>query len=1748
MTQEEYNVLNKWYSGYRGVKFKTDAPRKRIAEYMNANPTASFEEIADLAVKSGYNKSATMYEYARMRFNPKERQKYAKPGAEPTTKAGRIGEQVYNKKSMRDYEKSADPEAWAKKQPDVKQSTKDMSKKWTKEGIRSSNEALAQNALVGMGHAITGIVNYRPLKVGKGVPEDLLTQNIAELGTSGLALLAAPEGMALRAAQATKIQPAIKAATAIKKFADAGKTGEKLAKAIAINAAENVALNKPGQLIQLAKGEMTPEQAMREDLYAAALGGGIRGIAGLKGIKGRIKADKVKAAEIQSANLRQISRILGAPVKDADIPLFKKLGYLDNTLTKEQITELQRFARDVKKTAHKVKQQPALPAPKQTEPPFIPEVKQQQEQMVALPAQAGNEKYLAGEIGKRAVEVADPVTYRYGDTVSHPEYGTGIIRRSAKDKQPRIAVRKGKTTNYYDLDDNWSVVKTDEAKPVVERNTPKPVEPVAREPVVDTPIVPEVAPVKAKEPWEMTVSERNAEIDILDKRINDADPTLVESDLERYDALHEANRFKPGSKSNKLDQDIAEQAEIAKVKEQVRQEFGDIIGSVTTKHTGVTSRATGKPVQTADLQSILNALEPNNLDHTALINQLSDIIQRSGKSHAGYVMKSGKKRGFGELISDEITFDELNALKKHYGFKTETTPTQTVIPVRPHWPNNTVAFKAKSGGDLELTIEGIKQPDIVNTQQTMFPDVTSKPSIDLSSQSGFVRIPKKNPLTLEEAVNSVYRHADEQTFTNEVPEYIPEPIAQPVSEPAINHGIPNTPVSEQKPDIGQSQTLNQDVAATTTTTTEGQRYVYEHSPEAYAGGARAFQNEIREAAGVELLERIKHSTFQELATASQNAVDGGLIDPKGLVRKVNEDLYHLDDLEWNAVLYDQIKLRKAHEALFEQYKAAMDAGDMVTADKIHEQYETAFDAYLQNQKALNISGSEAGQRLNIIKAMYKEDYTLDRLVKKAIGAKKNVTPELYEQLRKGSEEVAAINKQEDDYVAKKTAAKDVVRKLVNENGGDVDETLKKLIKPDSPAYGSLNTRVTKEEYEQICKEIASRFSSLNMGVDPTVIAPIVKYIEYHAEAIYHYSAMKLNYSNIRSMINRDFGDKIDDEYIKQAWEQYKGTETAIYDDADVKIVKQAIAEVKAERGVNVKKRTRGERVADAKNKETEKGISIGKENLSKEEAKLGRMKQEKVSDPVIRRQEAAIRILKRNIQKAEELLDKGQPRPKKEPLPVNDTIINLRERSKELNGQLKELEDKLNGADAKQVKALIRAKERARLQLDKVNIAIESKQRIPTREIGYVPDNELLNLRTERRLKMAILDMLTRGDEKLDFWDKFAEAMNLTRAFKASCDAGHIFRNGGMLIGETKEWLAASKSSLGLLFSEKNLPMIQEMRRNHPMYAFAVRMGVFEDLLDLPMPEHMIGENRIGARYAERIPVAGKVIRASNRSYSEFGNMMRFSVFFKYVSALGDTATEYDYQQIAKFVNRATGRGTMNIGPLKLETAAPALSALQFAPRWWISRLQAPLYVMSKSKVTRKIAAKNLAAYIGLQGVTHSLAYLMGGAAAYNLLDSQFGRAQIDDTRIDASGGLFGSMSKIAQWLAGQRFNSDTKRYEKVQPSRVFMNFLRSKLAPAPGFVWNVKEGSNISGDPYTLDNWFGVLWNEVSPMIAQDIASAFKEYGWDNLLSILAVAGMGGAMFTGIGMNTYDEEKQEREKKRRKAQQERRRRSELWK
>lgn len=374
--------------------------------------------------------------------------------------------------------------------------------------------------------------------------------------------------------------------------------------------------------------------------------------------------------------------------------------------------------------------------------------------------------------------------------------------------------------------------------------------------------------------------------------------------------------------------------------------------------------------------------------------------------------------------------------------------------------------------------------------------------------------------------------------------------------------------------------------------------------------------------------------------------------------------------------------------------------------------------------------------------------------------------------------------------------------------------------------------------------------------------------------------------------------------------------------------------------------------------------------------------------------------------------------------------------------------------------------------------------------------------------------------------DWILEVANLPRTLAASLfDFSFGLRQGAFLLPSfPKEWGGAFAKQFGAFAKEENYNALMDSIMKHPDYQKAIDSGVA--FTDIRVKLSKIEEKYMGANLAEKIPILGKGVIATQRAYTAMANKMRMDVFSKMLQDYENVGLEITpklLKQTATFVNAGTGRGGL---AGEFAKSAGLLNALFFSPRLMASRLTLlnPAYYVTREPGLRKQALKSLFSFIGYGASTLAIAKLMGAEVGTEPRSADFGKIKIGNTRIDTWGGFQQYVRMFAQEFTGEYVSSTTGKkitlgegYRPLTRMEILMRQIESKEAPVFSLITKLL-GENRDWDTGKKLNVPKEILQKFEPMVASDLYDLYQE---DPMLLPL-----GALTVFGAGVQTYKQKK----------------------
>lgn len=332
-------------------------------------------------------------------------------------------------------------------------------------------------------------------------------------------------------------------------------------------------------------------------------------------------------------------------------------------------------------------------------------------------------------------------------------------------------------------------------------------------------------------------------------------------------------------------------------------------------------------------------------------------------------------------------------------------------------------------------------------------------------------------------------------------------------------------------------------------------------------------------------------------------------------------------------------------------------------------------------------------------------------------------------------------------------------------------------------------------------------------------------------------------------------------------------------------------------------------------------------------------------------------------------------------------------------------------------------------------------------------------------------------------------------------------------------------------------------------------------------------EEAIKSKWAEKIPLWGRHVAASNRAFTAFLNTLRVSSLERFVAQAGEDSLMYRLsggkfgregqdaktdlelgRNIADAINTLSGRGKLEAEftpntrftkqrKYSVEGAAKYLVDIFFSPRLLASRIKMlnPNTYISADPFTRKLYIKGMLSAIGTWWAISSLIEMAGGEVNKDPNNADFGKGRIGNTRIDPGAGfqqflVLGSRLRPNQFRipfpvptppygelmedpGGDIFTSSTSGesrrlgtgFRPITDAGLLAEFTRSKLHPTAGLIYDLLDKQEDK--PVYLGDR---LIQMVTPMMAGDLSEVIQE---DPTLLPLVI----GAGSIGLGAGTYE-------------------------
>lgn len=351
--------------------------------------------------------------------------------------------------------------------------------------------------------------------------------------------------------------------------------------------------------------------------------------------------------------------------------------------------------------------------------------------------------------------------------------------------------------------------------------------------------------------------------------------------------------------------------------------------------------------------------------------------------------------------------------------------------------------------------------------------------------------------------------------------------------------------------------------------------------------------------------------------------------------------------------------------------------------------------------------------------------------------------------------------------------------------------------------------------------------------------------------------------------------------------------------------------------------------------------------------------------------------------------------------------------------------------------------------------------------------------------------------------DALVELWGLPKSLMASFDLSAPLRQGALLMwGNPVEGFKNFKPMVKYFFNPKYYDESMSLLTLKKHYGLLrdANKNLFTSMPGETGMGFLEAEEFFQSRLAEKLPLGiGKIVSASERAFVGYLNNLRYDVGEKYINMWIRQGMKpygkdfWQVQELSKLLATFTGRGSLGSAEQMIGT----LNTLFFAPKLVASRFQAPFLLASRSNAVKKIAARNISAFIAANAGLLGLADITGVAkVGWNPTSSDFMKANIGGVRIDIAAGYAPMIRYAAQVWGGKR-KATTGRLQEINRAETILRFARSKAAPMTGLIWSWLSGSDFTGQKIEdYEDSLQLVAQSLFPLFGQDLWEAYQQAG----------------------------------------------------
>lgn len=421
-------------------------------------------------------------------------------------------------------------------------------------------------------------------------------------------------------------------------------------------------------------------------------------------------------------------------------------------------------------------------------------------------------------------------------------------------------------------------------------------------------------------------------------------------------------------------------------------------------------------------------------------------------------------------------------------------------------------------------------------------------------------------------------------------------------------------------------------------------------------------------------------------------------------------------------------------------------------------------------------------------------------------------------------------------------------------------------------------------------------------------------------------------------------------------------------------------------------------------------------------------------------------------------------------------------------------------------------------------MAAEAARLRNERDANSTPESWTAYGNAVRKMEMYA-DSLKPGGGGWGYWA--AQILNIPRtALTSVLHFSAPFVQGRAMMTDP-EWARAFGEQMRYFADGRNYENLQGYIRGHPDFpvARAAKLGLTdltdklnqrEEALQSSLLQH--ASEWLKEKSGNRIP---DVIGASSRAFTGFLNYLRFQSFTRLIAAARTAGEDVSLgskaaADIADVVNNFTGRG--NLGLDRYPNLAPLLNSVFFAPRKWlgmVQRLNPERYANPNISATAKMfGTRQMLGYVAAVTTVVGLLKMNGVQVGLDPTKSDFLQVTIGKHSFDVTEGETTLFRLMARIFSG-KYTSKTGNVSQVgygnAPSNasLVLGYLRNKLAPVPGALVDMLQGTDATGAPATTGREAQKLFTPITVQEFYDWAKAEPKDYWSLIPALLVPFGL---------------------------------------